>query len=64
MVVLILLVGIMGIPDLGFERPLDFEKVDDESEVIITMQVGQGGSAPPKPYTTTIKKILKTTSQS
>ena len=47
---------------LGFDVPLDSEKVDINSEVIVTMQVGRGGNAPAKPYKTTIKQILESVS--
>lgn len=45
---------------LSFGSSIDFEKMDINSEVIITMQVDTGGSAPVKPYKTTIKQILET----
>jgi hypothetical protein len=39
---------------------IPFETIDTNNEVIINMQVGQGGAAPSKPYKTTIKQILET----
>jgi hypothetical protein len=44
------------------ETEILYEAMDSNNEMIITMQVCQGGSAPPKPYKTTIKQILDTMS--
>jgi hypothetical protein len=45
---------------LSYGSSIDFEKLDINSEVIINMQVDTGGSAPVKPYRTTLKQILDT----
>ncbi len=47
---------------LSYGSSIDFEKMDINSEAIINMQVDSGGSAPVKPYKTTIKQILDTAS--
>lgn len=51
----------VGIPGhLSYGSEIEYESMDINSEVIISVQVGQGGMAPPKPYKTTIKQILET----
>lgn len=47
---------------LHYSNGIPYEKVED-SEIIVTMQVDTGGSAPSGSYKTTIKKILEATSQ-
>ncbi len=45
---------------LDYGSEIAYEEMNPSNEVIIVLQVDQGGSAPPKPYKTTIKQILET----
>jgi large conductance mechanosensitive channel len=45
---------------LGYGPSIAYDQMDNNNEVIISIQVEQSGNAPPHPYKTTIKQILDT----
>ncbi|HZD35270.1 MAG TPA: MscL family protein [Nitrososphaeraceae archaeon] len=45
---------------LGYGPTIAYDQMDISSEVTISIQVEQGGNAPPNPYRITIKQILDT----